>query len=109
MKTVILLIVLTFLSIPAFAADFWQMKGVMAVYPGGPLNNPFSSPIADPTEYKFEEDCDAAITQLAQTLPIVSAINKGVALPPQPSIGGFVAVAAKCYKFTVKTEEPEQK
>lgn len=97
MKTVILLIVLAFFSIPAFAAGFWKMNGVMAAYPGGPLGAPFAAPIDNPTKYKTADDCNDAIAELTQTVPVFAAINNGHVLPTETAKGGYVAVAAKCF------------
>ena len=99
MKKIILLIVLTFFVIPAFAADYWKMTGVMAAYPGGPLGSPFSAPIDNPAKYADEKTCNAAIRKLTQTVPVFAAVNNGNVLPTEDAKGGYVAVAAKCFKY----------
>ena len=95
MKKMLLAVALS-MAMPAFAAgDSWTMTGVMAVYPGT-VNQPFSAPIVNPTQYKSKGDCDDAIIEIASTQPILVMINKGVVLPPEKTAGGYVAVAASC-------------
>ena len=67
----------------------------MAVYPGT-VNEPFSAPIVNPTQYKSKGGCDDAIIEIASTQPILVMINNGVVLPPEKTAGGYVAVAASC-------------
>lgn len=96
MKKMLLAVALS-MAMPAFAAgDSWTMTGVMAVYPGT-VNEPFSAPIVNPTQYKSKGDCDDAIIEIASTQPILVMINKGVVLPPEKTAGGYVAVAASCH------------
>jgi len=90
-----LLAVAMCLSLPAVAADTFKMTGVMAVYPGT-VNQPFSAPIVNPTQYKSKGECDDAIIEIASTQPILVMINNGDVLPPQKTAGGYVAVAASC-------------
>ena len=95
MKKMLLAVALS-MAMPAFAAgDSWTMTGVMAVYPGT-VNEPFSAPIVNPTQYKSKGDCDDAIIEIASTQPILVMINNGVVLPPEKTAGGYVAVAASC-------------
>ena len=95
MKKMLLAVALC-MAMPVFAAgDSWTMTGVMAVYPGT-VNEPFSAPIVNPTQYKSKSDCDAAIIEIASTHPILVMINNGVVLPPEKTAGGYVAVAASC-------------
>lgn len=95
MKKMLLAVALS-IAIPVFAAgDSWTMTGVMAVYPGT-VNEPFSAPIVNPTQYKSKGDCDDAIIEIASTQPILVMINNGVVLPPEKTAGGYVAVAASC-------------
>ncbi len=95
MKKMLLAVALS-IAMPAFAAgDSWTMTGVMAVYPGT-VNEPFSAPIVNPTQYKSKGDCDDAIIEIASTQPILVMINNGDVLPPQRTAGGYVAVAASC-------------
>ena len=95
MKKMLLAVALS-MAMPAFAAgDSWTMTGVMAVYPGT-VNEPFSAPIVNPTQYKSKGDCDDAIIEIASTQPILVMINNGDVLPPQKAAGGYVAVAASC-------------
>ena len=96
MKKMLLAVALC-MAMPVFAAgDSWIMTGVMAVYPGT-VNEPFSAPIVNPTQYKSKGDCDDAIIEIASTQPILVMINKGVVLPPEKTAGGYVAVAASCH------------
>ena len=96
MKKMLLAVALS-MAMPVFAAgDSWTMTGVMAVYPGT-VNEPFSAPIVNPTQYKSKGDCDDAIIEIASTQPILVMINKGVVLPPEKTAGGYVAVAASCH------------
>lgn len=96
MKKLLLAVALS-MVMPAFAAgDSWTMTGVMAVYPGT-VNEPFSAPIVNPTQYKSKGDCDDAIIEIASTQPILVMINNGDVLPPQKTAGGYVAVAASCH------------
>jgi len=95
MKKLILAVALC-ISLPAVAAgDSWTMTGVMAAYPGT-VNEPFSAPIVNPTQYKSKDDCEAAIDQIASAHPILVMINNGEVLAPQKTAGGYVAVAASC-------------
>ena len=95
MKKMLLAVALS-MAMPVFAAgDSWTMTGVMAVYPGT-VNEPFSAPIVNPTQYKSKGDCDDAIIEIASTQPILVMINNGEVLPPQKTAGGYVAVAASC-------------
>ena len=95
MKKMLLAVALS-MAMPAFAAgDSWTMTGVMAVYPGT-VNEPFSAPIVNPTQYKSKGDCDDAIIEIASTQPVLVMINNGVVLPPEKTAGGYVAVAASC-------------
>jgi len=95
MKKMLLAVALS-MAMPSFAAgDSWTMTGVMAVYPGT-VNEPFSAPIVNPTQYKSKGDCDDAIIEIASTQPILVMINNGVVLPPEKTAGGYVAVAASC-------------
>ena len=95
MKKMLLAVALS-MAMPAFAAgDSWTITGVMAVYPGT-VNEPFSAPIVNPTQYKSKGDCDDAIIEIASTQPILVMINNGVVLPPEKTAGGYVAVAASC-------------
>jgi hypothetical protein len=95
MKKMLLAVALC-MAMPVFAAgDSWTMTGVMAVYPGT-VNEPFSAPIVNPTQYKSKGDCDDAIIEIASTQPILVMINNGVVLPPQTAACGYVAVAASC-------------
>lgn len=96
MKKLLLAVALS-MVMPAFAAgDSWTMTGVMAVYPGT-VNEPFSAPIVNPTQYKSKGDCDDAIIEIASTQPILVMINNGDVLAPQKTAGGYVAVAATCH------------
>ena len=95
MKKMLLTVALS-MAMPAFAAgDSWTMTGVMAVYPGT-VNEPFSAPIVNPTQYKSKGDCDDAIIEIASTQPVLVMINNGVVLQPEKTAGGYVAVAASC-------------
>lgn len=95
MKKMLLAVALS-MAMPVLAAgDSWTMTGVMAVYPGT-VNEPFSAPIVNPTQYKSKGDCDDAIIEIASTQPILVMINNGVVLPPEKTSGGYVAVAASC-------------
>lgn len=95
MKKMLLAVALS-MAMPVFAAgDSWTMTGVMAVYPGT-VNEPFSAPIVNPTQYKSKGDCDDAIIEIASTQPILVMINNGVVLPPEKTSGGYVAVVASC-------------
>ena len=95
MKKMLLAVALS-MAMPVFAAgDSWTMTGVMAVYPGT-VNEPFSAPIVNPTQYKSKGDCDDAIIEIASTQPVLVMINNGVVLPPEKTAGGYVAVAASC-------------
>lgn len=95
MKKMLLAVALC-MAMPVFAAgDSWTMTGVMAVYPGT-VNEPFSAPIVNPTQYKSKGDCDDAIIEIASTQPVLVMINNGVVLPPEKTAGGYVAVAASC-------------
>ena len=96
MKKLLLAVALS-MAMPVLAAgDSWTITGVMAVYPGT-VNEPFSAPIVNPTQYKSKGDCDDAIIEIASTQPILVMINKGVVLPPEKTAGGYVAVAASCH------------
>ena len=97
MKKLIVIASALIFSTPVFAADSWKMTGVMAVYPGI-VNQPFSAPIVNDREYAAKKDCDAAIKEIANSHPIVVAINNGNLLPPEKTQGGHVAVAASCLK-----------
>ena len=77
------------------AAESWKMTGVMAVYPGI-VDQPFSAPIVNDREYASKIDCDKAIKKIANSHPIIVAINNGNMLPPEKTQGGYVAVAAAC-------------
>lgn len=100
MKKLFTVFALLFIAFDVMAADTWKMTGVMAVYPGGPLNNPFSAPIVNDSAYKSEADCDAAIGKITQSHPQVAAINNGHLLPADKAASGYVAVAATCLKHS---------
>ena len=95
MKKLIVIASALIFSTPVFAADSWKMTGVMAVYPGI-VNQPFSAPIVNDREYASKIDCDKAIKKIANSHPIIVAINNGNMLPPEKTQGGYVAVAAAC-------------
>lgn len=95
MKKLIFAVALLASSAVMAAGTEWTMTGVMAVYPGT-VNAPFSAPIVNPTVYKSESDCEAAITKIASSHPIIVAIDNGKVLEPQQTSGGYVAVAASC-------------
>ena len=95
MKKLIVIAAALIFATPVFAADAWKMTGVMAVYPGI-VNQPFSAPIVNDREYASKIDCDKAVKKIANSHPIVVAINNGNMLPPEKTQGGHVAVAAAC-------------
>ena len=78
------------------AGDSWTMTGVIAAYPGTVVNEPFSAPIVNPTVYKTQHDCEAAITKIASTQPLISMIVNGNVLPAEKAQAGYVGIVASC-------------
>lgn len=102
MKKILAAVLITMIATiasPAFAADYWKMTGVMAVYPGT-FNYPFSAPIVNDTKYASKTDCDDAINEITQSHPKFSAINDGKVLPAQDASQGWIAVGATCLKHS---------
>lgn len=98
MKKLIVIAAALIFATPVFAADeVWKMTGVMAVYPGI-VNQPYSAPIVNNTEYVSETACRDAIPQIASIQPVIVSIVKGVMHAPQETPDGYVAVAADCFK-----------